>query len=65
MIEKTCNCYETEFRSEYYGSWIKCECGYDLNTKHAIYCGRCGKKIRIIGTISVDDYFDEEDDINE
>lgn len=35
---------------EYWGKWILCECGYDLNVGEADYCGRCGKKIKVIGS---------------
>ena len=45
----TCKGYELP-DDEYYGRWILCgNCGYDENTIKADYCGRCGKKIKIIG----------------
>lgn len=43
-------CYKSEDKDEYWGYWIKCECGYDMNTSGANFCGGCGKKINVIGT---------------
>lgn len=47
----TCRCLKEKDKKEYLGFWLDCECGYKLNTEQAVYCGGCGKKISVIGTI--------------
>ena len=52
MEEKnTCRCLRESDKEEYWGFWLDCECGYKLNVEQAVYCGGCGKKINVIGTI--------------
>ena len=46
-----CDCFKSEDKDEYWGHWIKCECGYDANTTAAKFCGGCGKKINVVGTM--------------
>ena len=46
--EETCECFKTTQKDEYYGYWIKCECG-GFTTEGSKYCPDCGKKIKIVG----------------
>ena len=57
--EETCECFETTFKDEYWGYWIKCKCG-SSSPKYSKYCTGCGKKIKIIGVR--DYYFGIEDE---
>lgn len=52
MIEnkETCKCLKTEFKDEYWGYWVECECGFTSNVEYATYCGGCGKKIEVVRT---------------
>lgn len=47
MDKEYCKCTET-YEEEYFGTWLKCECGFDSNMPWAEYCGGCGKKIVIV-----------------
>ena len=46
--EETCNCLKTSFKDEYWGYWLKCECGCS-SPEYSNYCSGCGKKINVIG----------------
>ena len=46
--EETCNCLKTSFKDEYWGYWLKCECGHS-SPEYSNYCSGCGKKINVIG----------------
>jgi hypothetical protein len=48
---ETSQCHKSKEKDEYWGYWIKCECGYDMNTSGAEFCGGCGKKINVVGTM--------------
>ena len=61
MEKETCNGLKTEYQDEYWGYWIKCECGYGGNLDDAKYCGGCGKKIQIVGTKSFVFGLEDED----
>ena len=50
-ISRTSKCYKSEDKDEYWGHWIKCECGFDLNTEGAKFCGGCGKAIKVFGSM--------------
>ena len=47
VAEETCNCRKTSFKNEYWGYWIKCECG-SSSPGYSTYCTGCGKKIKIM-----------------
>lgn len=47
-VEETCECIKETQKDEYYGYWIKCECG-GFTTEGSKYCPDCGKKIKIVG----------------
>lgn len=49
--KEICRCIKTKYEVEYCGHFLKCECGYDLNTEEASYCGGCGRRIDVIGKI--------------
>ena len=46
--EETCDCLKTTYKDEYWGYWIKCECG-SSSPAYSNYCSGCGKKIKIVG----------------
>ena len=46
--EETCNCLKTSFKDEYWGYWLKCECGHS-SPEYSNYCTGCGRKIKILG----------------
>ena len=59
VVEETCECLKTTYQDEYWGYWIKCECG-SSSPEYSNYCSGCGKKIKIVG--SKDYSFGLEDD---
>lgn len=50
-LSRFSQCYKSEDKDEYWGYWIKCACGFDLNVESAKFCSGCGKKINVLDTM--------------